>query len=110
MDIFIEIALSIDRTIYTWIPSVYELIVKLAGYEVFSPEQINGLSRRVYALIGIFMLFKLSFSMISYIVNPDDFSDKSKGFGGLIKNVIISLVLIVAVPYIFAEGPPRSLR
>ena len=104
MDIFIEIALSIDRTIYTWIPSVYELIVKLAGYEVFSPEQINGLSRRVYALIGIFMLFKLSFSMISYIVNPDDFSDKSKGFGGLIKNVIISLVLIVAVPYIFAEA------
>lgn len=104
MDEFIDIILSIDRTIYSWIPSVYELIVKLAGYEVFSPEQINGLSRRVYALIGIFMLFKLSFSMISYIVNPDDFSDKTKGFGGLIKNVIISMVLIVAVPYIFAEA------
>lgn len=104
MNIFIDIALSNDRTIYSWITSVYNLIIKLASYEVFSPEQINGLSRRVYALLGIFMLFKLSFSMISYIVNPDDFADKSKGFGGLIKNVIISMVLIVAVPYIFAEA------
>lgn len=104
MDIFIDIALSIDRTIYTWIPYVYNLIVKIAEYEVFSPEQINGLSRRIYALLGIFMLFKLSFSMISYIVNPDEFADKTKGFGGLIKNVIISMVLIVAVPYIFVEA------
>ena len=104
MNIFIDIALSIDRTIYTWIPKIYDLIIRLASYEIFSADTINGLSRRIYALLGIFMLFKLSFSMVSYIVNPDDFSDKSKGFGGLIKNVIVSMVMIVAVPYIFAEA------
>ena len=104
MNIFIDIALSIDRTIYTAIPKVYDLIIRLANYEIFSAETVNGFSRRIYALLGIFMLLKLSFSMISYIVNPDDFADKSKGFGGLIKNVIVTMVLIVAVPYIFAEA------
>lgn len=52
-------------------------------------------------MLGIFMLFKVSFSLITYIVNPDDFSDSSKGFGKLIQNSVISLVLLVMVPYIF---------
>lgn len=47
------------------------------------------------------MLFKISFSLITYIVNPDDFSDKSKGFGKLIQNTVVSLVLLVLTPYIF---------
>ena len=102
MDIFIDIALSIDRTIYTAIPKVYDLIIRLAGYEVFKSDTINGLSRRIYALLGIFMLFKLSFSMISYIVNPDDFSDQNKGIGKLVTNIVISLSLLILTPYIFS--------
>ena len=47
------------------------------------------------------MLFKLSFSLITYVVNPDDFSDKSKGFGKLIQNAVISLAMLVLVPYAF---------
>lgn len=101
---FINIGLYIDRFIYIAIGKVYDLINQVANYQIFDADAISGFSRRVYILIGIFMLFKLTFSMISYLVNPDQFSDKTKGFSGLIKNIIISLALAVAVPYIFSEA------
>lgn len=101
---FREIALSIDSVIYWFIKAVYNLLVDIASMQIFTQGTINELSERVYALIGIFMLFKLTLSMITYVVNPDDFSDKTKGFGSMIKNVIISLILIVLTPYIFAEA------
>ena len=99
-----EAGLWIDDMIYSFISLVYNLINKLAQIQIFDSATISGFSKRVYVLLGIFMLFKLSFSMITYLVNPDEFSDKSKGFGSLIKNVIISMVLMVATPYIFAEA------
>ena len=101
---FGEIGRSIDRSIYKFIGSVYKLIVDLANYRIFSDDQINGFAAKIYALIGIFMLFKLTFSMISYVVNPDQVSDKARGFGSLIRNIIISLILVIAVPYIFSEA------
>ncbi|MBR3523893.1 MAG: hypothetical protein IKN87_04375 [Bacilli bacterium] len=100
----LEVFLSLDKVVYNLIAVIYKLIVDLAEYQVFDAEDIEEFSNRVYALVGIFMLFKITFSMIVYLVNPDEFSDKSKGFGSLIKNVIISMVLIVAVPYIFNEA------
>ena len=104
MNSLVEAGLWIDDMIYSLISSVYSLINQLAQTQIFTSGDISGFSRRIYALLGIFMLFKLSFSMITYLVNPDEFSDKSKGFGSLIKNVIITMILIVAVPYIFAEA------
>ena len=100
----IEAGLWIDDMIYSLISLVYSLINKLAQYQVFDSKDITSFSKRVYILLGIFMLFKLTFSMITYLVNPDQFSDKSKGFGGMIKNVMISMILMVTVPYIFSEA------
>ena len=104
VDSLIGAGLWIDTLLYGLISKVYALIVTLAQYQVFSQDTIGSISSRIYALTGIFMLFKITFSMITYLVNPDEFSDKSKGFGGLIRNVILSMVLIVAVPYIFNEA------
>lgn len=101
---FIEIGLWIDNVIYSGIGLVYELLIKIANYEIFSQETIGEFSTRIYALLGIFMLFKLTFSLITYVVNPDDMADKSKGMAHIGKNVIISLILILLVPYIFAEA------
>ncbi len=47
------------------------------------------------------MIFKLSLSIINYVINPDMLSDKSKGFGKLITNVVISLVLLAITPNLF---------
>lgn len=83
---------------------IYSLVIQIAQSDFFSQEIIRDFSGRIYVLLGIFMLFKVSFSLINYIVNPDDFTDKQKGIGKLVPNIMITLVLIVFMPRIFAEA------
>ncbi len=100
----------LDRIVYGLITILYQLLLYLANLDLFGMAEVASgdmdnpivnFSSRVYALLGVFMLFKVSFSIIQYMVNPDDFSDKSKGFGKMVTNILISLGLIVLVPYIF---------
>ena len=92
---------TIDSAVYSFIAVVYNLIEDLANTSILSMTDMNEFASRIYALLGIFMLFKVSFSIISYIVSPDKISDNSTGMGGIIKNVLITLVLILIVPTCF---------
>lgn len=89
---------TIDSAIYSFMAVVYNLIEDLANTSILSMTDMNEFASRIYALLGIFMLFKVSFSIISYIVSPDKMSDNTSGMGGIIKNVLITLVLILIVP------------
>lgn len=95
---------NIDRIIYGLIDDVYGLVIQLAGTSIFSTEMINAFAERIYAFIGIFMLFKVTISLITHVLNPDDFTDKEKGFTSIIKRIILSLCMVVLVPYVFAEA------
>lgn len=94
----------LDKTIYPLIGSIYNLFTSIAETTVIDQEIIKAFGGRIYALLGIFMLFKVSFSILNYIVNPDDMSDKNKGFSKLITNVLISLSLLVVTPMLFTEA------
>lgn len=96
------ISATFDRAIYYIISLIYDIILEIANIDLFDNgtvvEQFSG---RIYTLIGIFMLFKLSFSIINYIINPDSVFDKEKGGSKLIKNIVISFVLIIIMPNVF---------
>ncbi len=107
----------LDNIVYSLISTFYQLLMYLANLDLFGMSTIDVFSEnasvdnailkfssRIYALLGIFMLFRISFSILQYMVNPDAFSDKTKGFGKLITNVLVTLVLIVTVPLIFQFG------
>ena len=89
---------TIDSAVYNFIAIIYNLIEDLANTSILSISKMNEFASRIYALLGIFMLFKVSFSIISYIVSPDKISDNTTGMGGIIKNVLITLILILVVP------------
>lgn len=95
---------NIDKIVYGLIDDVYALVIQLAGTSLFSTELINAFAERIYAFIGIFMLFKVTISLITHVLNPDDFADKEKGFTSIIKRIILSLCMVVLVPYVFAEA------
>lgn len=95
---------SIDVAIYGVISSVYELMIRIATFEVFKEGAFDKTTNRIYALVGIFMLFKLAFSLIKYIVNPDEMQDQKKGGKKLITNVLMVIVLIIITPTIFTEA------
>ncbi len=94
----------IDKVVYEGVGIVYDLLLDVSRTTVLSQETIGDFSSKIYVFIGIFMLFKISVSLITYVINPDEFSDKEKGFASIVKRVIISLIMLALVPYVFREA------
>lgn len=93
----------LDRFIYgTFIPMFYDFMILLSDINVFEGGTVQDFATRMYSLLAIFMLFKISFSFITYIVNPEQMMDKAKGAGSIVKNVIIVLILIIVCPRAFS--------
>lgn len=103
-NIFRWLFFLLDSVVYWFIDQMYSLFLMLTEASVFSQEQIENFASRIYVLISIIMLFRLGFSFVNYIVNPESFTDKQKGGGALIKSVVIAVVLLVTVPTIFQEA------
>ena len=104
-NLFRTLMFFLDNIIYGLIPQIYRLFVYLSQINLFSDDPSSPIQRlvsHIYVLLGIFMLFKVSFSLIQYIVDPNAFRDSSKGMGKLITNVLMALVLLVTVPSIFS--------
>lgn len=99
--LMIQFFFNIDKMLYGFISQVYDLLMSISRTSVLSQANIIGFADRIYKLLAVFMIFKVTFSLIVYIVNPDDFSEKGKGIGKLSSNIIISLCLLVLTPYIF---------
>lgn len=89
---------SIDKVIYGFISDIYVLIVKLADVRIFDDATLGQFASRLYGLIAIFMAFKLIFTFVNYAVNPDTLTDAKTGGKKLITNIVVSLVLLIAVP------------
>lgn len=93
---------SIDKIVFNFISSIYDVLITIARTSVLTQADIADMADRIYKLLAIFMVFKVTLSLITYVVNPDDFADKSKGISKLSKNIIISLALLILTPYLFS--------
>lgn len=91
----------VDKGVYSLIGTLYEIITMLAENQLIREHSINSIANKLYSFIGIFMLFKISFSLIDYIINPESISDKEKGGSKMITNIIITFVLIIITPFGF---------
>lgn len=98
------ISFWLDKLFYGFVPTIYNLLVDIANTTIFTEDIFDTFASKVYGLLGIFMLFKVSFSILTYIVDPDAFLDKSKGFSKLISNIIITLTLLIATPWLFSQA------
>ena len=106
-NIFRAIMFFLDNVVYGLIPEIYKVFIFLSELNLYSTSEDNPLYQlvsHVYVLLGIFMLFKVSFSLLQYLVDPNAFRDSSKGMGKLVTNVLVALVLLVSVPYIFGAA------
>ena len=102
-DLVRTVSFWIDNIDYGLIPQIYKLFIYLSNINLFDNNNaLNQLVSHIYVLLGIFMLFKVSFSLLQYIVDPNSFRDSSKGMGKLVTNVLVALVLLVSVPSIFS--------
>ncbi len=91
----------VDSGIYSLIGTLYNIIVDLANTSIVKEQSISDISNKLYSFIGIFMLFRITFSLITYIINPDSVTDKEKGGSKLITNIVITFALVILCPWGF---------
>lgn len=94
----------IDKIVAWAINVIYDLIIRISDVTVFNDAIIETLGSRISIILGIFMLFKVSFSLVNYALNPDSFTDKEKGAGKLVTNIIIMLVMLVSFNMVFKQA------
>lgn len=91
---------SLDLVAYKLLEMVMGLIFDVA--QVAADPSLNGMFQgvhdRIYTILSIYMLFKVTVSVLTYIINPDSMTDKSQGVSKLVTRIIITLVMLIFFP------------
>lgn len=94
--------IRIDAIVYGILEQIFQLIINLANFDLFSAGVLDEFAKRMYLILGLVMVFKLIISFIQILIDPDKLSDKESGVANILKRVVISMILIVLVPSIFS--------
>ena len=89
------------QAIYPLIAYAYKLFYNIGTLRIIGDENISPIYNRITLILGLVMLFVVVFQLIQYIMQPDNFTDKEKGFGKVMTRMIVSILLIAFVPTIF---------
>lgn len=93
-DFFRGILLSLCNGIYSLVGNVFELFFKISTLTFMDNDMVTGIFNRLFMIIGVFMLFKLCISFITYLINPEATKDKERGIGKLFGRLITMLILL----------------
>lgn len=93
--------LLLDQIVYSLIDVTYQVFLSISNAQILSSSDIQGMIDRVNVIIGIVMLFLVSFSLLKAISNPDNLTKGDKSTTKLITNILIVLVMIVLTPSAF---------
>lgn len=97
----IGLLMWIDTIIYGFVDYVYDIFNALAETNIFDIDSYQNIVSRIYVVLGLIMLFALAYSLLKAVINPDEFSKGENSFPKLVKNVVISLVIIAVLPTVF---------
>ncbi len=101
IDLFRSLMALLDGIIYGFIDYAYKMMVYLSRLVILDSEQIADITDRIYLILGIIMLFKVAFSLVSYLASPDDFTNGEKGISNIVKRIVISLIMLTFVGNVF---------
>lgn len=95
--------IALDIAIYRLAKYSYSVFCFISKVTLLNDSSIELFMRRIYAILGIFMIFVFAYNLLSYIVNPDRMTDNKNGASALIKDIVIALVVITISPIIFTK-------
>ena len=101
MSIIYGVLLTIDGAICNFIDYVYDIFIFLASTNVFNEDKYNEIVSRIYVILGLIMLFVLTYSLLKAVIDPETFAKGEQSFAKLVKNVVVSLIIIVVLPLVF---------
>ncbi len=95
-----EACAVISGGLYILVRYLLQAIFHLANFDI--ADLADEMMNRIYIIIGLFMLFKITISLLNYLVNPDKINDKETGASKMLARVIISLAMLIALPGAFS--------
>lgn len=96
--------MSIIANVYNLIATFYNIFMYIVKVNILSGDNeslVSDIYNRIQVILAVVMVFYVTLEFVKYIVNPDTFSDKEKGGGGLLKRILIVIVLMAFTPQIF---------
>ena len=92
---------SLCCDIYKLIINLYKLFEMLCNAVLIDNSVLSNIYHRIGLVLGVIMLFRVIFSFIKYLINPDELQDKEKGAFNLVKKIIVVIVMLGSVSYLF---------
>ena len=96
-DIFRSVFTFIDRPCFWLLGLMYKIFFNVASADIFSSGTILSFYKRVQLIIGVFMLFQLTITIVKGIINPEEMTDGKSGRNNVIYRVMVSLFMLVAI-------------
>lgn len=103
--ILYEIFVLIDSWIYALAAFAMQAFFAIAKLQL-STENISDISyitSRIMLLCGVYALFKLSITLINYIIDPNKIEKSGKTGIKVVQKIVIALVLLASSKFIFDE-------
>lgn len=99
---------TLDSVFFFILRGVYQVFFNVSTAEILSNELIRDFYYRCQLVIGVFMLFKLSVTILEGIMDPARITDKKAGAGKIISRIITSLVILALITPINIPNPQNE--
>lgn len=93
---------SINYCIYSLIQWIIQGIFDIANLPS-NFTLMEEMRTRIYVILGVFMVFKITISLLNYMLNPDAMTDKEKGAGKLVVRTITACAFLIVLPFGFEK-------
>ena len=104
-EFFRSLFTALDELGYWLLQGVYDVFFAVSNAEILSGNTMNDLYGRLQLIFGVFMVFKLSLTILNIIINPDNYKDKQKGAGSIVVRVAVMLIMLTLVIPIDIPNP-----
>lgn len=101
MDLFYGVFLLIDTIVYSAISGLYKVFYAVSSARLLTSDAYMDVANKVYVVIGVAMLFVVSYGLLRAIVDPDKATKGDLSGPELIKRIGIAVVGLAICPFVF---------
>lgn len=98
---FWKIIISLVGSIFKLVNSTYRIFLALAEADIFKNAEFDIITRNMYEILSIVMLFALAYGILVKIVDPEN---SKSGVDGkkILQKLVMAIVLLALIPSIFS--------
>lgn len=92
---------GIIKSLYKLFSWSIDTMYQLARFDFGMDGFVDAVAKKVFGVLIIFMLFRLTLSFLSYIVDPESAFDGKKGVQNIVVKVLLAVVILVFIDPVF---------